>query len=268
MKGAALLATALLTLSGCVATQRDVLELENQTDELKAQIIDLKKTIGSLQANQADVAVHMKQLHADLGVFTETAKEFQGSLAALGSKIDDLGSNVNSVGSGISTKVSALGESLTAQQAKSSADLKAAQATTPASSPTEIFHSAEVRLVKKSFDLAAQGFEDYLERYPKGSLADMAVYNLGEAHYGAKRWEAAGRQYGTFLEKFPKSDLTPSARLMYALCLVNLKTNAAEARQYLESIMADYPKSPEAKAAAEQLRKLPTAKTSAKKPRR
>lgn len=254
---------ALLALTGCVATQRDVLELENQTDELKAQIIDLKKTIGSLQANQADVAVHMKQLHADLGVFTETAREFQTSLATLGSKIDDLGTNVSSVGSGISTKVSALGDSLTAQQqasqaqqTKALAEQKAALAA-PSTSPTEIFHTAEVRLAKKSWDLAAQGFEDYLSRFPKGALADVAVYNLGEAHFGAKKWETAGRQFGTFLEKYPKSDLTASARLMYALCLVNLKTNITEARQYLDSIAVDFPKSPEAKVAAEHLKKLP-----------
>ena len=273
-----LLALTLLPLAGCVATRQDVLELENQTYELKAQIIDLKKTIGSLQGNQADAAVQMKQLHSDLGVFTETAREFQGSLATLGSKIDDLGSNVNNVGSGISTKVSALGESLTAQQAQQAktlaeqktalAEQKAALAASPSSSPTEIFHNAEVRLAKKSWGIAAQGFEEYLSRFPKGALADVAVYNLGEAYYGAQQWEPAGRQYGSFLERYPKSDLTASARLMYALCLVNLKHNLPEARQYLESVASDFPKSPEAKAAAEHLRKLPAPKPAKKIGRR
>lgn len=254
-----ILAAALAcALTGCVATQKDMLDLENQTDELKHQVTDLRQTISSMQANQADLVVKIQRLHEDLTTFGETMRQSQDGMSQLSSKIDDLGATITS-------KVAAIGTTLTTTQAKSLAEQKAnldKQEEALASqlqqgTPTDLFHAAEVRLAKKSYDLAARGFEDYLNRFPKGALADMAVYNLGESYFGLKKWELAGRQYGIYLERYPKSNLTASARLMYALCLVNMRKNIPEARQYLESVAADFPNTPEAKAAAGHLRKLP-----------
>ncbi|MBI4676516.1 MAG: tetratricopeptide repeat protein [Elusimicrobia bacterium] len=258
--GALALAAAAACLTGCIATQRDVISLENQTDELKFQVLELKKTISSMQSNQADMIVEMKQLHSDLGVFTETVKDLQSNMDKLGSKMDDLGSGIANVGSGISTKVTALGESLKedAEQQKKDVEKierKVAQAGA-IPSPTELFLNAEIRLAKKDYELASKGFEEYVTRFPNGSLIDVALYNLGEAYYGQSKWEAAGRQFAAVLERYPKSKMTPSTRLLYALCLINLKRNIPEAKQYLESIPADFPKSPEAKAAAEHLKKI------------
>lgn len=248
MRRGVLLSAAALLLPGCVATQRDVLDLSNQTDELKVQVEDLKKTVSSMQANQADLSVQMKQLHESLGAFTETIKESQGEMSKLSSKLDDMSA-------GVASKVASIGTALSAQQAKSLEEQKAALA----NSPTDLFNTADVRLSVKSYALAAKGFEEYLAKFPKGALIDVATYKLGQAYYGERKWEAAGRQFALVLEKYPKSNMTPSARLMYALCLISMKRNLAEARQYLESIPADFPSSPEAKAAAQHLKKLAAA---------
>jgi tol-pal system protein YbgF len=250
MRGRLLPLLAALLLSGCVATQRDILDLENQTDELKHQIIDLNKTISSMQANQADLSVQMKQLLENLGGFTETIEQSRGDMNMLSTKLDDLGAAVTN-------KVAAIGSSLTAAQAKGIEEQKASLASQAAQgSASDLFQAAEVRLAKKSFDLAAKGFAQYIEKYPKGALIDLATYNLGESYFGQKNWEAAGRQFAIVLEKHPKSAMTASARLMYAVSLMKMKRNLPEARQYLESVTADFPSSPEAKAAATHLKKL------------
>ena len=239
--------------SGCVATQRDVLELENQTDELKHQVSDLKKTITSMQSNQADLSVQMQRLQESLTSFGETMRRSEAEMNGLGAKIDDLAATIGN-------KVAAIGTTLTTAQAKSLDEQKAALASQiQQGTPSELFQSAEVRLSKKNYDLAAKGFEEYLSRYPKGALSDVAVYDLGEAYYGLKKWETAGRQFGIYLEKHPKGGLVASARLMYALCLINLRRGTAEARQYLESVIADFPSSQEAKAAGQHLKKLAAA---------
>jgi tol-pal system protein YbgF len=235
-----------LALSGCVATQKDMLELSSQTEDLSKQLGELKQTIGSLQANQAELAVSVKNLHQDLLTFSETMKDSQSQMSQLSAKLDDMGASVTN-------KVASIGESLSAAQAKAQAEQKAALTK---QSPTELYQLAEVRLGKKDYELAAKGFEQYLEQFPKGALIDVAVYNLGESYFGMKKWEDAGRQFGLYLERYPKARNTPSARLLYALCLMNLKRNLDEAAQYLESIGADYPSSPEAKAAAKHLKKL------------
>jgi tol-pal system protein YbgF len=237
---------AALLLSGCVATQRDVLDLENQTDELKREVLELKKTITSLQGNQADLSVSMKQLHTDITTYTETIKDNQDQMRRLGSKLDDMSAAVEQ-------RVAAIGTTLTNQQAKSLEEQKTAAAR---ENPSDLFNTADVRLGVKDYALASKGFEEYLNKYPKGALIDVATYKLGQAYFGLKLWEKAGRQFAVVLDKYPRSEMTASSRLMYALSLVRMKKNLDEARQYLESVTNDYPSSPEAKAAAAELKKL------------
>lgn len=254
-----LLALAGLQLSGCVATQKDVLDLESQTDGLKSQITDLKKTVGDLQANQADLSIQMKQLQEDLGTFTEAVRENQDAMSKLSSKLDDMSA-------AIASKVASIGSSLTNAQAKGLDEQRAAlqktqdeikkQEAAAANSPTELFNTADVRLALRNYPLAATGFEQYVQKFPDGALIDAATFKLGQAYYGDKKWEPAGRQFALYMEKYPKSQLIPSARLLYALCLLNMNRSLDEARQYLESVVGDYPKSPEAKQAAQYLKKM------------
>lgn len=237
---------ALLFFSGCVATQQDVIDLSQQSDEVKAQVAELKKSIATMQGNQADFAVKMDQLHADLSAFTETLRDSQSAMSKLSVKLDDLEA-------ALGQKVTALGETITKQQAE--AAKKAAEAAA-SPGPSQIFHSAQIQLGKKNFKTAIQGFETYLKKYPKGEVADLATFNLGEAYFGDKQWEDAATQYALVLDKHPKSSITPSARLKYAMSLIQMKQNIAEAKRYLESIPDDFPKSSEAAAAAKLLNQL------------
>lgn len=245
---AVLAASALL--SSCIATQKDVLDLSQQSDELKEQVEELKKTVGSLQANQADLSVSIKQLREELTAYTETVKASQGDMSKLSVKLDDLGAQ-------LSGKVAALGQTISQAQTKGLEDQKAALAEAKRESgATDVFYTAEKRLQAKDYGQAAKGFEQYLRDFPKGELLDVATYDLGLAYYGLKQWEKAGRQFAIVLDKYPKSGQTPGARLHYALSLINLKKAGDEARAYLESVQADFPKSPEAKEASAVLKRL------------
>lgn len=245
---AVLAASALL--SSCIATQKDVLDLSQQSDELKEQVEELKKTVGSLQANQADLSVSIKQLREELTAYTETVKASQGDMSKLSVKLDDLGAQ-------LSGKVAALGQTISQAQTKGLEDQKAALAEAKRESgATDVFYTAEKRLQAKDYGQAAKGFEQYLRDFPKGELLDVATYDLGLAYYGLRLWEKAGRQFAIVLDKYPKSGQTPGARLHYALSLINLKKAGDEARAYLESVQADFPKSPEAKEAAAALKRL------------
>ena len=248
---APLLAAGALLLSSCDATQKDVLDLSQQSDELKTQIEELKKTVGSLQANQADLSVSIKQLREELSAYTETVKASQGDMSKLSAKLDDIGAQ-------LSGKVAALGQTISQAQTKGLEDQKAALAEAAREGgATDVFYTAEKRLQAKDHAQAAKGFEQYLHDFPKGDLLDVATYDLGLAYFGLKQWEKAGRQFAIVLDKYPKSGQTPGARLHYALSLIKLKKTGDEARAYLESVQADFPKSAEAKEASAALKRLP-----------
>lgn len=246
-----------LLLSGCVATQKDVLDLSQQTDDLKEQVSELKKTVGSMQANQADLSVQIKQLREDLTAYSETVKAAMGDMSQLSSKLDAMASQ-------LSGKVTQLGETLGAAQQKALESQKAAlDAQGRETQATELLVVAEKRLSARDYAQAASGLEDYLKKFPGGALTDVATYDLGLAYFGLRSWEKAGQKFAVVLDKYPKSGQTPGARLRYALCLLNLKKNRDEAKTYLESVVADFPKSPEAKDAAAELKRLAGAKAKA-----
>ena len=246
-----------LALSGCVATQKDVLDLSQQSDDLKTQVEELKKTVGSMQANQADLSVQIKQLHEDLTAYSETVKASMGNMEQLSAKLDAMAAQ-------LSGKVAQLGATLSAAQEKGLASEQKALAAQKAeleaqgreTAATQLLVTAEKRLSSNDYAQAASGLEDYLKKFPAGALTDVATYDLGLAYYGEKKWESAGVQFATVLEKYPKSGQTPGARLHYAVCLIRLHKNLDEARTYLESIQADFPKSPEATDAAAALKGL------------
>lgn len=257
-------ACALASLSACVATQQDVLDLEAQTDALKQNIVGLQQTLTSLQNNQADLSEQVKNLHDDLGVYTETIKENETQMNALSSKIDDMRAQ-------IASQVLSIGKALTAQQIRSIEAEKSAlekDAKARANSPTELFNAADIRLGLKNYDLASQGFKNYLQQFPTGAFADAALYKLGRSYYGLGNWKKSGEKFALFLNQYPKSNLIPSARLMYARCLIKLGGKKKEARQYLQSVENDFPGTPEAHAAALELKRLShkTAKIKTGKP--
>jgi TolA-binding protein len=262
---ASVLAVCALSLSGCIATQKDVLDLSQQSDDLKSQVTDLKKSVGAMQATQADLSVQIKQLREDLTAYTETVKASMGNMDQLSAKLDTMGAQ-------LSGKVTQLGATLSAAQEKGlesqqkaleaqKAELAAQGRETAA---TELLLTSEKRLSSRDFAQAASGLEDYLKKFPGGALTDVATYDLGLSYYGLKQWDKAGRHFALVLDKYPKSGQTPGARLHYALCLISLHKKGDEASTYLESIVADFPKSPEAKDAAAELKHLAAKSKAAK----
>ena len=272
---------ALLLSAGCFATQKDILDLSQQNDTIQLQVQSMKKVMTQIQSNQADLNARLEDLHKDMTVLNESLKDSRDSTSRLSSKMDDLGSaigvKVSSLQKGITDTQQQLREAEERRQAAASeAERRAAEdaarrkaedearekaaaeaaAAKSAAKPSDIFQQARAHSEKKQYDEAAQGYELYLERFPKGADADQAGYHLGQARYAQERWEDAARAYAVVLDRFPKSDVTAASRLRYAQCLIKLKTHVDEAKKYLESIPHDFPKAPEAAKARELLQSL------------
>lgn len=279
-KTTALLALPLtaLWLAGCVATQRDILDLSQQNDTIQLQVQNLKKVMTQIQSNQADLNARLEEVHKDMTVLNENLKDNRDASTRVSAKMDDLGAALGMKVSNLQRGIEATQETLKAaeerrraetaeaerraaaeaerQKAEAEAREKAAAEAAKALKPSDIFQVARAQMEKKQYDLAAQGFELYLEKFPKGETADLAGYQLGQARFAQERWEDAARAFAVVLDRFPKSEVTPASRLRYAQCLLKMKTHTDEAKRYLESIPQDFPKAPEAVKAKELLKTL------------
>ncbi len=195
---------------GCLATQEDA-------SILKLQISELNKILNELQQNQADNAVQMEEIMGRLTQATDNIENFDYKLDELNSKIDNLESSVKKTNTTVM--------------------------------PTEIYAQAKKQFDAKQYDSALKGFGLYLKSTEyKGASAQEAYLNIAKIYYEQQDYNSAAVAAATLMEKFPNSSLMANARLIYAKSIIPLdKTD--EAKDYLDSILEDYPKSKEAKEA-------------------
>lgn len=270
----ALTAALAAALSGCLATQRNMLELSQRSDAITLNVHQLRKQMTTLQANEADLNAKLDQLNRETGILNETLKDLQQSLTRVSAKLDDVGSGIGQQVAGVAKDIDASRRETLAREkqlrAEAEADRTRAQTVAQkleeenkkladalkSPGPSEVYYTANLQLNQKKYDLAAQGFAVYLEKWPSGEYADLATYGLGQARFALEKYEEAARQFGTVIDRFPKSEVTASARLRYAHCLLELKRNLDEAEAYLASIPQDFPGTPEARKAAELLQSL------------
>ena len=211
-----------LLLSGCLASERDM-------GTLKLQLQELNQTIALMQANQAELAGKMEELNQNLAVSNENLSQLDGQLFNLSSKLDD----INAVVTG-------------GQGAAGAASVML---------PSDVFNEAKNHLTKQAYDLAVTGFKLYIEKYPEGENIQQAYIYLGDAYAAQGQARPAAIAYATVLQKFPESKLIPTARLKYARSIIPLgKTE--EAKRYLNSIIQEFGRSPEARLAKEELANL------------
>lgn len=220
-------------LSGCVATQQDMLQMQSQMD-------DLNSSLANMQKNQADLAIKMDDLSQNLNVFSEKMDD-------VSLQINSFNRNLRAMDSNIVSKVSKLGKNIERQREEVNKNLL----------PAKIYNDAYSSMINKNYDSAVYGFKKYISKFPEGELAKGAYYNLGESLYAKKKWKDAAISYANLLDKYPKYFRVPSARIKYALSILKLPENKRdEALRYLKSVIKDYPDSAEAKLAKKHISEL------------
>lgn len=233
---AGLCCAAALSLSGCVATSREMIDLRDDIAQLQA-------TLSIVQRNQADISVKMDSVSTSMGALTEELQATQNHMSLLSQRLDDVESNINQRVGRLSEKVAPTGAASTAIE--------------PA--PSELYRMAYSDFSRGKYDVAYEGFKVYLEKYPKGELAPQAQYYMGECLYSQNDWRRALDQYDLVEKMFPRSDSVAPARLKQAQCL-ELLGQLRESRDVLKTIIKDFPNSQEATTARDKLNtvKLPS----------
>jgi tol-pal system protein YbgF len=94
-------------------------------------------------------------------------------------------------------------------------------------------------------ELARQGFQEFLEKYPQSEVADDAIYWLGEIAYGEGKYEEALGHFDNLLTRFPAAEFAPTALFKMRTCLLELNRQD-EAWDAGGRLLELYPESPEA----------------------
>lgn len=119
-------------------------------------------------------------------------------------------------------------------------------------SPANLLREAELDLLTGNFELAREGFQDYLFSYPDSPDAPHAQMRLGDTYRDQGDYERAILEYDFVLQKYPASDRIPDALLKKGLALL-ASDMEADARDVLEDLAARFPDSTQGTRAREEL---------------
>lgn len=122
-------------------------------------------------------------------------------------------------------------------------------------SPQRMYNTAWADYTSGQWDLSIEGFQAYLEIFPRSELADDAQFYLGENHYAAGRIDESIKAFETVLMNYPDGDVVPEAHYKRGLAL-DFLGETDSARMAFELLVDNYPDSDMATLAEQALDRL------------
>lgn len=228
-----------ILFSGC-ATHRQMAEANLELIEIRREHQEIRASLARMDSLLAEQNVASRKLNAD---FFVGMQELQNRMSLVESRLADAGTQFNQAAAIIETKKSGYSADST-DTSKTSSELN----------PESMFRAAYFDVHKGNYDMAIKGMEEYLKRYPQTSLADNALYWIGECHYTQKNYAKAQDAYERLLKDYPQSENVVAAKLKLGLSLYNQK-NKTKAKQYFQDVAKNYPGTDEANQAADMLKR-------------
>lgn len=121
--------------------------------------------------------------------------------------------------------------------------------------PGQLYELAFATLQKREYDKAAALFRRLADSFPDHTLADNALYWLGECHYARKDYKAAIETFEEVLTRYPRGGKAPDALLKNAFSRINTGDKDG-GRTILRQLIRDYPFTDAAAKAETRLKNL------------
>jgi tol-pal system protein YbgF len=260
---AALAAAALLAAGPAIAANKDIERLAVQIATLQGQVAEVQRASEESRAELRRLTELIAEQNALLKKSVADRRQQDEAVAA---SLKDLGDRVAEVAEALQaikaqaipllTPLPAGGGAptngpATAGGASTSTPAVATPAG-PAPAPRELYSQAYADFARGNYDLAVQGFTEYIRNYPGTDFADNAQYWIGECLYGKMMYAEAIEAWNTLFKDYPASDKLPDGRVKkgYALEKLGRKSQALIEYRY---VVDRYPNSEAARKAREHL---------------
>ena len=268
-----LLLPALAVLAACTSSEdlallhREITDVQRSVASLQTEVID-KSDLRAMEQSMSDLTNKNMRSNADLaqkvGDLQEQIEALYASLEVTTRRLQDISQQLAAARAG-SAPVAALPPVTAAPPAEggdpgaaAAGAAVAGAAALPAgggSGPDELYRSAYEDYMRGNYALAADGFAEYLRRFPDTELADNALYWIGECYDAQERPEDALNAFTRVLDEYPTSDKAAAAQLKKGL--IYLKTgDQGQGVVNLQYVVYEHPGTREAELAREQLKSL------------
>lgn len=207
--------------------QRDVAQLQEDVRNLK-QALEQRLTEATTQVQGVSQA--MAQINTTIGgvqkslaqLTEDQERKLIPSIAAQGTRVDQVSQSLTTMQQAFSDLTAGINRIQT-QIGDLSNVVKVIA--TPAPKPPsaeELLKSADADRLGGKYELAAQGYTDFLKTYADSPQADAAQFQLGMAHVQLKDIESAAKDFDAVVQNYPKSSRVPEALFNKAKALREL----------------------------------------------
>jgi tol-pal system protein YbgF len=122
----------------------------------------------------------------------------------------------------------------------------------PAPAPRELYSQAYADFARGNYDLAIQGFNEYIKNYPNTDFTDNAQYWIGECLYGKKQFAEAIEAWNVLFRDYASSDKLPDARVKKGMALEKVGRRSQALIEY-RYVIDRFPNTQAARIARERL---------------
>ncbi|MEK7728333.1 MAG: tol-pal system protein YbgF [candidate division KSB1 bacterium] len=249
-----------LLIAGCIPPKQvkqiesDNSSLRGQVDSLRAEMHKLRSLVARAEQSSQQSKEHALKSTADLNVRLE---QMQQQMQIIDDRLDDMNNRV----SNMPNKLRMVSERSTPPPAAANEEPAANTQTNnePVADKNalaemgKLYDASYQDLTQGKFELARQGFAEFLRRYPESALADNAQYWIGESYYSQREYVRASAEFAEVAEKYPAGDKVPASMLKRAYALISL-SKRVEAKALLEKLIKQYPNTNEAELAKARLK--------------
>lgn len=211
-----------------------IVQQTDNVNKMGAAIQSLQKTLG---AQTTDASTKVDQISGQVQALHDAVDELKARLAKVSKQLDDIQAGQQNIGS------------------PQPGSPGAASASPQAPPPDALYNAALGDFNAGKNELASQEFGQYLQVYGNTDLAGNAQFYLGEIQYRQGNLQGAVVSYNKVLDQYPGGNKAAAAQLKKGLALLDLGQRSQGVEE-LRSLIARYPKSPEAVQARDRLSKL------------
>jgi tol-pal system protein YbgF len=105
-------------------------------------------------------------------------------------------------------------------------------ATAAAPADKELYTQASADYARGNYDLAIQGFQEFIKRSPSDPLADNAQYWIGDCLNGKRLYPEAVAAWDELLRQYPGTEKIPDARYKKAMALEKMGRKSQALLEY------------------------------------
>lgn len=236
---------SLALLASCASSKR-ISSQQAELDNLKREIRFMKQQNSQFRRELDDLARQLNQLElagrqdkADLRTrFDEVLQQVE----ELRNQIQDISNRITTVRQqgGFQGTVNSVPGAI-----DTGADTLSGESGGSPDQARELYNTAYRDLIRGNYQLALQGFQQFLQQFPNSELADNAQYYVGEIYYAQGRYPNAIDEYEKVTSSYRSSDKIAAALLKIAYSYINIG-ETEQGKLYLQQVIREYPDSEEA----------------------